>query len=253
MRQFWRRDDENSDIERRLRDERPAPSGDLVRRVARNAGETSGSRRLSLGLAYSVTGLFAVALIALGGFGSPIDTAERFLSFESATSSYPDKGKPAKDEYEEKVTICHRPPGNPRNGQTLRLPKSAAYAHLRNHLYDSRGPCKRKGGGGYDDKPKGGGGHGDKPKGGGGHGDKPKGGGGHDDKPKGGGGYDDKPKGGHDDNGQAGGGYVDNGDHKAGTHKKAKRCKKAARYNKGGKHKKARKCKKRGKGRSSRR
>ena len=213
MRQFWRRDDENSDIERRLRDERPAPSGDLVRRVARNAGETSGSRRLSLGLAYSVTGLFAVALIALGGFGSPIDTAERFLSFESATSSYPDKGKPAKDEYEEKVTICHRPPGNPRNGQTLRLPKSAAYAHLRNHPYDSRGPCKRKGGGGYDDK----------------------------------------PKGGHDDNGQAGGGYVDNGDHKAGTHKKAKRCKKAARYNKGGKHKKARKCKKRGKGRSSRR
>ena len=148
MRRFWRRDEEHSDIERRLRDERPAPSSDLVRRVARNAGETSGSRRVSLGLAYSVTGLFAVAVIALGGFGSPIDTAGRFLSFESATSSYPDKGKPSKDEYEEKVTICHRPPGNPRNGQTLRLPRSAAEAHLRNHPYDSRGPCKPKGGGG---------------------------------------------------------------------------------------------------------
>jgi hypothetical protein len=37
--------------------------------------------------------------------------------------------------------ICHRPPGNPNNAQTLCIPKKAREAHLKNHPLDSCGPC----------------------------------------------------------------------------------------------------------------
>jgi hypothetical protein len=37
--------------------------------------------------------------------------------------------------------ICHRPPGNPQNAQTLCIPKRAREAHLKNHSKDSCGPC----------------------------------------------------------------------------------------------------------------
>jgi hypothetical protein len=37
--------------------------------------------------------------------------------------------------------ICHRPPGNPQNAQTLCLPKEAREAHLKNHSKDTCGPC----------------------------------------------------------------------------------------------------------------
>jgi hypothetical protein len=51
------------------------------------------------------------------------------------------QAKPADDQYGDKVTICHRgnSPNNP--GQTLTLPRQAAEAHLREHRYDTRGPC----------------------------------------------------------------------------------------------------------------
>ena len=42
-----------------------------------------------------------------------------------------------------RVTICHRPPGNPENGQTLRLPRKAARKHLSNHPDDHCGPCEK--------------------------------------------------------------------------------------------------------------
>src|SRR3954454_1781819 len=47
-------------------------------------------------------------------------------------------GKPEKC-YE--PCICHRPPGNPKNAQTLCIPKKAREAHLKNHSKDSCGPC----------------------------------------------------------------------------------------------------------------
>jgi len=143
MRRPWKRRGEHSDIERRLREERPNPSEDLVDQLAVHAGERrhGATRRVSFGLAYALTGLFVAAAIGLGGLGSPVGTAERILSFDNAHEKNPDKGRPAKDQYDEKVTICHRPPGNPTNGQTLTLPRSAAEAHLRNHPLDSRGPC----------------------------------------------------------------------------------------------------------------
>ena len=47
-------------------------------------------------------------------------------------------GRPGK-----KVTICHRPPGNPENAKTLHLGPKAAAAHLRRHN-DSLGPCRKR-------------------------------------------------------------------------------------------------------------
>ena len=135
-------------LERRLRNERPRPSEELVRKVTE---EVAGSRtplpRLRLGLAGAVSGAVLAAVIALGGLGAPIDTAARIAQFDNAGSSHKGHGKghghgkPAHHQYDEKVTICHRPPGNPSNGHTLTLPRSAADAHLRQHRSDSRGAC----------------------------------------------------------------------------------------------------------------
>jgi hypothetical protein len=165
MKRLWRRRGEHSDIEQRLRDERPEPSDDLVSRVAEAVGESRNKRmrRAPIGLAYSVTGLFIAAIVALGAFGSPVSTLDRVVSFDNARSNGPnippddddededddddeaeeddDDDDPADDEYKEKVTICHRPPGNPQNARTLRLPRPAAEAHLRNHPLDTPGPC----------------------------------------------------------------------------------------------------------------
>jgi hypothetical protein len=146
MRRLWKRRDEPSGLGQRLRDERPRPSEDLVRRIG---DESSPSRsrapKLRLGLAMSVSGVALAGVIALGGLGSPLDTAKRIAEFDNAGgSSQPDDRKAAKRQYEEKVTICHRPPGNPRNAQTLTLPRPDAEAHLRNHRFDTRGPCPRR-------------------------------------------------------------------------------------------------------------
>src|SRR4051812_44685821 len=40
-----------------------------------------------------------------------------------------------------KCTICHLPPGNPGNAQTLTIGCSAVDAHMRNHPGDCMGPC----------------------------------------------------------------------------------------------------------------
>jgi hypothetical protein len=41
----------------------------------------------------------------------------------------------------DKCTICHLPPGNPANAQTLTIGCSAVDAHMRNHPGDCMGPC----------------------------------------------------------------------------------------------------------------
>ena len=41
----------------------------------------------------------------------------------------------------EKVTLCHVPPGNPTNVQTLTVAPSAVQAHLKNHPGDYVGAC----------------------------------------------------------------------------------------------------------------
>ena len=161
MRRPWERRDDVSELEQRLRDERPRPSDELVQRLTQESSlpGSPASRgrysppRLRLGLATAVSGVVLAVVIALGGLGSPLDTAKGIVQFDNARvfevgqgqrqgkDKGKDKGKPAKDQYDEKVTICHRPPGNPSNGQTLTLPQSGADAHLRNHSGDSLGPC----------------------------------------------------------------------------------------------------------------
>jgi len=45
----------------------------------------------------------------------------------------------ARKQYEEKVVICHRPPGNPQNMHTISVSENAVPAHLAHG--DTRGPC----------------------------------------------------------------------------------------------------------------
>jgi hypothetical protein len=157
MKRPWTRD-RMAGLERRLRDERPLPSEELVRRLSQESSRGIASfPRLRLGVATAVSGLALAVVVALGGLASPIDTAGRIVQFDNAGGSNHGHGndghgnnghgnnghhgKPSHHQYEEKITICHRPPGNPSNGQTLTLPRSGAEAHLRNHRGDSRGPC----------------------------------------------------------------------------------------------------------------
>ena len=146
MKRFWNRSSEFEDVESRLRDERPEPSDELVRRISDDVDRSTprlGAPRLRLGAAVTVSAAMLAVVIALGGVGGSLDAATGVIQADNAgnSSKDKDKGKPSHDQYDEKVTICHRPPGNPSNGQTLRLPRSAAEAHLRNHPYDSRGAC----------------------------------------------------------------------------------------------------------------
>ncbi len=42
------------------------------------------------------------------------------------------------------MIICHRPPGNPENAQTIEVPIDAAARHLRAHELDTIGPCPNR-------------------------------------------------------------------------------------------------------------
>ncbi len=128
MKRFFKRPDK---LEVRLWDERPQPKDELVERIT---NETSAHRRTSfrpplrpqLAVAFTVVALgAAVALGALVGIEGVGD--------ENALT--------AKKQYGNKVTICHRPPGNPGNAHTIRVGEPAARAHLRNHPGDTPGPC----------------------------------------------------------------------------------------------------------------
>ncbi len=51
-------------------------------------------------------------------------------------------GRVSAQDSEEKVTICHVPPGNPENAHTITIGASAVPAHLANHEGDSVGQCR---------------------------------------------------------------------------------------------------------------
>ena len=141
MRRFWRRHRGGDELDARLVDERPQASDDLVRQISEQVNASPAPirpTRLRMGFAATVTAAALAAVIALGGLGGTIDAATDAIQVENAKNSKP---KPAKDQYDEKVTICHRPPGNPSNAQTLRVSRSAADAHLREHAGDTEGPC----------------------------------------------------------------------------------------------------------------
>ena len=55
----------------------------------------------------------------------------------------PEEPGPPDDQYEEKVLICHIPPGNPENAQTISVSVNAVPAHLAHG--DTEGPCPEDG------------------------------------------------------------------------------------------------------------
>jgi len=151
MTRFWKRNGEFTDVEAELRANRQSPSEDLVRRVHGHVGDAV--RRpvqLRLGMAGVVSGAVLALAIALGGVDYPLDAGKSVVQFDTAggkgqgnekKNATSDQKDATNDQYGEKVTICHRPPGNPSNGQTIRVPAQAAEAHFRNHSEDSEGPC----------------------------------------------------------------------------------------------------------------
>jgi hypothetical protein len=152
MRRFWSKD-ESSELETRLRSERPAADDDFVTRLAAGVPEPEPAQRskprVRLGLAGALTGAALTAAVVLGGVVSPVgpigDGLEQAASAVGATDG-PDKNKgkgndkPANSQYEEKQTICHRAKKGEK-GITLTLPASGAQNHLQNHPDDTPGPC----------------------------------------------------------------------------------------------------------------
>jgi hypothetical protein len=81
----------------------------------------------------SILLVVAAVLFALGLWLAPIAKADK--PTPTATPDFDG----ASDH--DKCTICHLPPGNPANAQTLTIGCSAVQAHLRNHPGDCLGPC----------------------------------------------------------------------------------------------------------------
>ena len=104
MKRFGKKDDGFGDIEARLRDERPAPSDDLVQRLAERSASPESERsasprrvvpRIRLGFAMALTASCIALVGVLGGLSGPIDTARDSLSLKPSADT-----QPAKDQYE---------------------------------------------------------------------------------------------------------------------------------------------------------
>ena len=134
-------------LERRLRRERPEPSGDLVRRLS---AEVSGTRRtrttprLRIALAVAASAAFAVPLSAFGAAGYAASAARHVAHTAAAAVSAPGQQKKAPSgpssnangttssqtasssaaaEYGSKVTMCH-------NGHEISVGSSAVPSHV---------------------------------------------------------------------------------------------------------------------------
>jgi len=88
----------------------------------------------------------ALALVACAGSRSSSPTAPDGMtaarSGDGAVSAKDaDPADPKPQDGEEKVTICHVPPGNPENAHDITIGASAVPAHLANHEGDHVGPC----------------------------------------------------------------------------------------------------------------
>jgi len=135
MKRFFKRPDK---LEARLSDERPQPKDELVERIT---NETSAHARASFRPALRPQLAVGFTVVALGAA-----VALGALGYLGGTAGGGDVGGalPAKQQYGNKVTICHRPPGNPGNAHTIRVGERAAGAHLRNHPGDTLGACPRR-------------------------------------------------------------------------------------------------------------
>ena len=157
MRRPWKQDNEFAELESDLRAARPEPRPDLISQIV---GRVETARvpfrrgRLRLALAGALTTGALVAFALVGGFSYTASAASAVAHATGITKANNAGGngngakgnagsnaKSSAAQYQERVVICHRPPGNPSNGQTLRLPPPAAQHHLEHHSGDTLGPC----------------------------------------------------------------------------------------------------------------
>jgi predicted lipid-binding transport protein (Tim44 family) len=173
-----RRDYERKRFLKRLENERPQPPDEFVSAVADQL-ESNRARRArgwQVAFAGGLTTLLVLAFAMTGGIGyaasavkdgttavttlvvgsSKADKADKPQnasqvnsgaqnSANNASSSNANsaaKGNQqssARNQYQEKVVICHRPPGNPDNAHTISVSPNAVPAHLAHG--DTLGPC----------------------------------------------------------------------------------------------------------------
>lgn len=156
---FWPRKP-GDDIAHRLSAERPEPRSELLRAIEEGL-ETSHrpARRFRPTRTAYALGLTTAMMALLASFGglsyaatSVGDSATRAAKIVKVTFGLK-AAKPAKpstsarksasaDRNGGSHTICHVPPGNPGNAQTLTLSEQGAQNHLQNHPLDYDGPCQ---------------------------------------------------------------------------------------------------------------
>ena len=174
MRRPWKHRSEFSELESELRAARPEPRSDLLSQLVGRVEATRvpfGRSPVRLALAGALTSIALVAFALVGGFSYTASAAHSVAKATGISNNGGGKGKnenngnsnnsnngnsnkgnsnkndesvsesSSSKQYQEKVVICHRPPGNPSNGQTLRLPPQAAQHHLDHHPDDTLGPC----------------------------------------------------------------------------------------------------------------
>jgi hypothetical protein len=161
MRRPWKQRNEFSELESDLRAARPEPRSNLISQLV---GRVEATRvpfrrsRVRLALAAVLTTAALTAFALVGGFGYTASAASSVAKAAgiskshsnnaggnkangSANSNANSNANPSANQYQEKVVICHRPPGNESNAQTLTLSPQGAQNHLANHPDDTLGPC----------------------------------------------------------------------------------------------------------------
>jgi hypothetical protein len=159
MRRPWKQHNEFSELESDLRAARPEPRPDLISQVVQRVEATRVPYRRSrarLALAGALTTGAVVAFALVGGVSytaaaaSAVAHATGISNAHSnnaggqgngANSNANSNASSSASQYQEKVVICHRPPGNESNAQTLTVSPQGAQNHLANHPDDTLGPC----------------------------------------------------------------------------------------------------------------
>jgi len=157
VRRPWKQRNEFSELESDLRAARPEPRSDLISQLV---GRVEATRvpfrrsRVRLALAGVLTTAALMAFALVGGFSYTASAASAVakatgISKAHSNNAGGNKGhsnansnaNPSANQYQEKVVICHRPPGNPSNAQTLTVSPQGAQNHLAHHPDDTLGPC----------------------------------------------------------------------------------------------------------------
>ena len=172
------RRDEHKRFSKRLESERPQPSDEFMRAMKGRLESERVTRPRGWRLAFAggLTALLVLAFALTGGIGyaasavkdstsavttfvagpSKADKAKKAgkpavqgsnastqsgmqSSSNATTSARGNQSSSARNQYQEKVVICHIPPGEPENAHTISVSPNAVPAHLAHG--DTLGPC----------------------------------------------------------------------------------------------------------------